>query len=483
MSVSRAQDAVGGALASRVRGIAGDAHVTVDPDRLDAWRVDGVRPGLWAVPADAEQVAALLTAAADTGAGVIPRGAGAHQHLGMPPARADLIVETTRLDGITDYTPADYVVAVRAGTRFRALQEALAANGQWLPLDPPGAADATIGGLVAANRNGPRRLLWGSIRDLVIGIRVALPTGEVIKAGGKVVKNVAGYDLAKLFIGSFGSCGIITDVTFKILPLPGDGVTVLVTAPDAAAAHALTTAVMRSYLLPSALEAANPGALAMLARAAGVSLPSGGGASGTGRWGVLLLAEGLGESRTRHIDEMRALTAAAGPGAALEVISGAPHDALWQAVAEFPSPASHPGGVVFRVGTPITRWLDVAAAAQAASDTPPAAVLAHAGVGLTYVAAAPGVAVSLADALGRCACGVSQGGAAGQAAPAGADTASGGAADALGGYVVVEAAPTALKPSLPVWGQAPPAVDLMRRLRAQYDPKGIMVPGRLGWLS
>ena len=219
-SVSRAQDRVGGAFASRVRDIVGDAHLTADPDRLDARRIDGVPPALWAVPADAEQVAALLTVAAENGAGVIPRGGGAHQHLGNPPARTDLVVETTRLAGITDYTPADYVVAVRAGTPFRELQQALAANGQWLPLDPPGARDATIGGLVAANRNGPRRLLWGSIRDLVIGIRVALPTGEVIKAGGKVVKNVAGYGLAKLFIGSFGSCGIITDVTFKILPLP-----------------------------------------------------------------------------------------------------------------------------------------------------------------------------------------------------------------------------------------------------------------------
>jgi glycolate oxidase FAD binding subunit len=467
-SVPRAQDRVGGAFASRIRDIVGDAHLIADPDRLDARRIDGVRPGLWTVPADAEQIAALLTAAAEAGAGVIPYGGGAHQHLGVPPARADLVVETTRLAGITDYTPADYVVAVRAGTPFRDVQTALAANGQWLPLDPPGAADATIGGLVAANRNGPRRLLWGSIRDLVIGIRVALPTGEVIKAGGKVVKNVAGYDLAKLFIGSFGSCGVITDVTFKILPLPGEGVTVLVTVANAAAAHALTTAVMRSFLLPSALEAASPDALAMLARRAGLSLPAGTGASGTGRWGVLLLAEGLEESRTRHVDEMRTLTASAGgPGAALEVYSGAPHDALWRAVAEFPSPASHPGGVVFRVGTPIARWLDAAQAVQAAAGNSPA-VLAHAGVGLTYVAAAPGEAAALADALARAAA----------AGPASADPPGG-----LGGYVVVESAPTPLKASLSVWGQAPPAVELMRRLRAQYDPKGIMVPGRLGWLS
>ena len=456
-SVSRAEDTVGDALGSRVRGIVGDAHLVADPARLDLWRVDGVRPGLGASPGDAEQVAALLTAAAETGAGVLPRGGGAHQHLGFPPARADLAVETTRLAGITDYTPADYVVAVRAGTRFPDLQRALAANGQWLPLDPPGAAEATIGGLVAANRNGPRRLLWGSIRDLVIGIRVALPTGEVIKAGGKVVKNVAGYDLAKLFIGSFGSCGIITDVTFKILPLPGDGVTVLVTVPTGAAAHALTTAVMRSYLLPSALEAASPEALRRLTGAAGIEAP------GTGGWGVLLLAEGLEESRTRHIDEMRALAASAGgPGAAAEVYSGPAHDALWRAVAEFPSPASQPGDVIFRVGTPISRWLDVAAAAQMAGGAD-GRVLAHAGVGLTYVAAGPDQGPGLAEALGR--------------------VAAAGTADGLGGYVVVEAAPPALKRSLPVWGQAPSAVDLMRRLRAQYDPKGIMVPGRLGWLS
>jgi glycolate oxidase FAD binding subunit len=450
----RIHDAVGGPLAARARAIVGESHLTVDPDRLDAWRIDGVRPGLRAVPADAEQVAALLTAAGESGAGVLPRGGGAHQHLGYPPSRADLVVDTTRLAGITDYTPADYVVAVRAGTPFRELQQALAANGQWLPLDPPGADTATIGGLVAANRNGPRRLLWGSVRDLVIGIRVALPTGEVIKAGGKVVKNVAGYDLGKLFIGSFGSCGVITEVTFKILPLPGEGVTVLVTVPDGAAAHALTTAVLRSYLLPSALEAVNPAALAALASAAGIAVPD-------RRWGVLLLAEGLAESRDRHVEEMRTLAAAA--GAAAEIVRGPAHTALWRAVAEFPSPAAHPGGVVFRAGTPITRWLDVAQAAAAADALGPApSIVAHAGVGLTYVAAAADQASALAQSLGRA------------AAPS----------DALpGGYAVVEAAPPALKASLPVWGETPSAVDLMRRLRAQYDPQGIMVPGRLGWLS
>jgi len=226
------------------------------------------------------------------------------------------------------------------------------------------------------------------------------------------------------------------------------------TVASAAAAHALTSAVLRSYLLPSALEAVSPVALAALTSAAGIGTPA-------GRWGVLLLAEGLPESRTRHVDEMRTM-AASSEGAGVEVYGGNAHEALWRAVAEFPSPGAHPGGVVFRAGTPIARWLHVAEAAGAVAGPPPA-VVAHAGVGLTYVAGAADQAPALAQALGRAV-----------AAPP---------ADALGGYAVVEVAPAALKASLPVWGEAPSAVDLMRRLRAQYDPKGIMVPGRLGWLS
>src|SRR5436853_402993 len=111
---------------------------------------------------------------------------------------------------------------------------------RWLPLDPPGMSVATVGGIIAANRNGPRRLLYGPIRDMVIGIRVALPTGEVIKAGGKVVKNVAGYDLTKLFIGSLGAAGVSVEATFKISPSPGQGQTILVTVATRAAPHELT---------------------------------------------------------------------------------------------------------------------------------------------------------------------------------------------------------------------------------------------------
>ena len=434
-------------LPDRAREIVGPEQVVTDPAALAPYAVDGVSPGAAARPGTAEEAAALLTAAAERGAGVLPRGAGEHQHLGGVPARADLVIDATRLVGIVDYEPADYVAAVRAGTPLASLQAELGRNDQWLPLDPPGGQRATLGGLIAANRNGPRRLLFGAIRDMLIGVRVALPTGEVIKAGGKVVKNVAGYDLTKLFIGSLGAAGVITEATFKISPRPGDGVTVCVTLPDLAAAHALTTSVMRSYLLPSALEAANPAALAHLAAAAGMAVPQ------PGSWGVLLLAEGLAESRARHVDEMRRLVG----GGAMEVLDGAVHAALWSAVAEFPSPATHPGAVVCRAGGPIGRWADLArAAGTVRTAAGMVQILARAGVGLIYAAGAADDGLAIAGALDR-------------------------AAAEVGGYAVVEVAPPALKPRLPVWGEPPGGLDLMRRLRAQFDPRGIMVPGRLGW--
>ncbi len=433
------------ALSDRVRAVVGADHLDADPASLAAYAVDGIAPSLVARPATPEETAALLAAAGELGAGVLPRGAGAHQHLGGVPSRADLVVETTRQTGITDYTPADYVVAVRAGTRLRDLQAELARHNQWLPLDPPGSARATVGGIVAANRNGPRRLLWGSVRDLIIGIRVALPTGEVIKAGGKVVKNVAGYDLAKLFIGSLGGAGVITEATFKISPLPGDGVTIAVAVPDLESAYALATSVMRSQLLPAALEVANPPALRRLGEAAALPALDG------GMWGVLMLAEGLEESRTRHIDEMRSLVQAP---ARMDVIEGASHRALWDAIAEFPSPETHPGRVVWRAGVPIARWDAVARAGSAGSE--PVEIVAHAGVGLVYAAAPAAQADAVAGSIGRA------------------------AADA-GGYAVIESAPPALKARLPVWGAEPGGLALMRKLRGAYDPRGIMIPGRLGW--
>lgn len=202
-------------------------------------------------PSDAQGCAAALRSAAAAGRTVRVRGSGTKADLGeaLP---ADSALRTARLDGVVDHVPGDLTVTVRAGMRLRELQRTLAERGQFLPLDPPH-ADATIGGVIAANSNGFGTLRYGAVRDLLIGTTTALADGTLAHAGGRVVKNVAGYDLNKLLVGSFGTLGVIVEATFRVLPMPiARGGSVSVVA-DAVTAFASAGAIVRTSLRPTAL--------------------------------------------------------------------------------------------------------------------------------------------------------------------------------------------------------------------------------------
>src|SRR2546423_6530015 len=177
----------------------------LDASAAQALAVDGVVPRFVAAPGSIEELGAVLRTAADQGWAVSPRGGGTKMGLGNPPRALDLVLDTCGLRGLVDYTPADMTVTVRAGTGLADLQAELAVHGQMLALDPPFAEEATIGGILATNDSGPHRLGYGTARDLVIGTRVVGMDGRATKAGGKVVKNVTGYDLNKLYIGSLGT--------------------------------------------------------------------------------------------------------------------------------------------------------------------------------------------------------------------------------------------------------------------------------------
>lgn len=182
--------------------------------------VDGVEPALVCVPATQADVAAALAAASEIDAAVIAFGGGSNVGIGMPPARYDAALDMRRLDRVVEYEPADLTITAEAGIRLADLQSRLRENGQWLPLDPAVAPEATIGGILAVNASGPARVAHGTARDLVIGMSVATADGQVVKSGGRVVKNVAGYDMAKLHIGAHGTLGVILQVSFKVAPLP-----------------------------------------------------------------------------------------------------------------------------------------------------------------------------------------------------------------------------------------------------------------------
>src|SRR5262245_55087975 len=169
---------------------------------------------------NADELAGALREAAERDQPVVPWGAGTLQHLGAAPPPGALTLHTGALDRIVEYNPADLTITVEAGVPLGAIQEALRPHGQWLPWDPPASTEATVGGLLAAGASGPLRLGYGTPRDWVLGMRVALGDGRLVKSGGKVVKNVAGYDAHKLHIGALGTLGVIVAATFKVAPLP-----------------------------------------------------------------------------------------------------------------------------------------------------------------------------------------------------------------------------------------------------------------------
>jgi len=241
--------------------------------------VAGVQPRMVATPGSTEEASALLRAAAGLRLAVVPRGTGTRLHWGNPPERCDLVIDTTLLDQVIEHAAGDLVATVQAGLRLDRLAELLGSAGQRLALDPPAlnrqppgrqapgrrapgppapswpaSGRGTVGGVLATGAAGPLRLRYGTGRDLLIGITVVRADGVVAKSGGKVVKNVAGYDLGKLYAGSAGTLGLITQATFRLHPLPAR--TAYVTAACAAAVDVcrVIDAVMRSPASPVAAE-------------------------------------------------------------------------------------------------------------------------------------------------------------------------------------------------------------------------------------
>jgi glycolate oxidase FAD binding subunit len=384
--------------------------------------VDGVAPSWVATPGSTAEVAEVLRAAAEHSLTVVARGTGSKLGWGAPPSGVDVVVDTTRMDRIVEHAAGDLIVHVQAGITLAALQEALAPAGQRLGLDP--VVPGTIGGLVATGGSGPLRLSHGGVRDLLIGVTMVRADGVVAKAGGKVVKNVAGYDLGKLLTGSWGTLGIVTEAIFRLHPLPVAARWVTVGVDTAETANARVQAVVHSQLVASAVELDRP-------------------ADGPATLGVLV--EGIEAGVAGRADSLLALL---GPGATA-------HDT---APAWWGLPPWTPGEVALKLTHEIAglpRLLDALDTAAGAHGLR-AAVRGAAGVGVLH-AALPGDADPPAVA-------------------AVVDTVRGASA-AWGGDVVVVDAPAPVKAALDVWGPVR-GLDLMRRVKDQFDPEHRLAPGR-----
>ena len=402
---------------------------------------DGVEPPRIAEPGTPEELARCLRWARDAGLKVTPRGGGTKMGWGNPPAACDLLLSTARLDRVLEHAWADMTVIAEAGCRVADLQQALGVHGQHLALDPLWPRQATVGGILATNDSGTLRLRHGSLRDLIIGITVALPDGTLAKSGGKVVKNVAGYDLAKLFTGALGTLGVIVQAIFRLHPLPRQ---------------------TRSLTFSGTPEALNPLLLAILAARLtplGLQLRA---ASGGARLDVRF--DGTAAGIEAQVDQLRRLAAGV-PGASLFAEAAAEagdmwtaHQALWDRAADAPAASA----LVAKLSVLPTHVAAVCAQIErAAAARSLTWDMVMQGVGAGYVRfdgeepALRAALLELREAL-----------------------AGGGAQQGGGGSLVALGCPPAVKRGLDVWGAASDAQPVMVRIKQRFDPDGTLSPGR-----
>jgi glycolate oxidase FAD binding subunit len=242
---------------SRINDIVGARNVVTDPQDISAYAVDGVAPQIAARPATPQEVSELITFAAAENLAVIPTGARTKLSIGMPPARYDFAVDVTRLDRIISYDPGDLTLSVEPGIPLARLAKTLAEHNQFLPLDAPCFDVTTVGGTLASGVDSPLRQAYGTARDFVLGMEFVSGEGALTKSGGRVVKNVSGYDLHKLMLGAIGSLGVITRINFKTFPLPPSERGFAASFASCEEALSLRQKIAASSISPSTLEILN----------------------------------------------------------------------------------------------------------------------------------------------------------------------------------------------------------------------------------
>lgn len=392
----------------------------------------GVTPEAVYEPSTSEEAEEAVREAARDGRSLAFVGGGTDLERGSPPERLGAVIRTGRLARVLEHAPSDQIAIVEAGVTLASLQETLASAGQRLALDPPSPGRATAGGIVAGNAFGPRRARFGSVRDLIIGISFVRADGALARGGGKVVKNVAGFDLPKLMVGSLGTLGLITSATFRLHPIPEEELTIHLAGRAADGVRTLVSGIRLAQLEPTSVVA--------------VWRPD-------GRFDVGLRFEGFRAGVAEQRDRLTALLRE-GAGASCEILDAASARTFW---------ARHDK---LRTEKPLRGRL---ALLQAQIEPLAGEILPE----LLSSLEDPGFAWHATLGLGFFS------GSAADPGPASAAilTARRRVAE-RGGTLTLDAAPAAVRERVDVWGPAPAALSLMRSMKERLDPHRRFAPGR-----
>ena len=417
----------------------------VDGFRAEAWAVCDRVPHAVAFPESEDEVAQVMTMATAEGWRCVPSGKGTWLRGGQPPQAIDVVVSTTRMDRVLAYEPDDLFIDAEAGIGLDLLARRVADGGQWLPLDPPGAMRGSLGATVSTASAGPLQAGYGTPRDHVLGVTLATGDGRLLRLGGKVVKNVAGFDLLKLVLGSWGTLGVITSVTSRLHPLPEIDRTLLFRTPDVQSATALARAVAGSPVSLAAVELLAPGARE---RRDGTNAP--------------LVAVRIMESQAaaEEVDRIVSQRAEAAPFMRRD---GLDSEAIFENVRAMEDGAE----LVLRLSLLPSRLLDLVEMAQGLTELADpdvgwgARMAAHAQTGVLRVMVErmhrqDGWLESAVSSLASLRLSL----------------------ESEGGSMVISQGPAELAESMEAWGETGPANGLMRGLQKEFDPASILSLGR-----
>lgn len=409
-----------------LQGIVGESKIH---EATEADRIDGAQPQVVVEPETAEQVAEVLKFARSEGVSVATRGGGTKMGWGNIPLAAEIVLSTKKMTDIIEHEPGDQVVRVHAGAKLSYVQQSLFKANQMIALDPPNSLkDATIGGVIAANDSGPRRYKYNTTRDIIIGTKVVLADGTIAKSGGKVVKNVAGYDLGKLYTGSLGTLGVIVEANFRLHPLPEAARTVAVEVETPQQAQGAMMALWHSQVEASAIEL-HWGGEKKLISALLESIPDG-----------VEAKEELAHVLLKPFGEVRQL-----------------NDDEYDDLGPYPRPDGANGEVVIKAAAPPAELAGLIEVLTNATNRRgiSANLRGHAATGIVF-SGLSGDEDAVVEAVEE-------------------------AREILvrrGGSLVVREAPVSFKRRVDVWGPAGDYLGLTRRLKEKFDAAGTLSPGR-----
>lgn len=426
------------ALRDGLRHIVGETGFLKE-DHVSAYAFDNTAPKVVVMPKSVQEIQDVLRFASEQDLSVMPAGAGTKLGIGNLAEKTDLVLSTIGLNKVIEYEPADLTVTVESGIRLANLQNELAQHGQFLPLNPPYADQCTIGGIVATNSSGPLRLRYGTARNLVLGLQVVHASGTVVKSGGKVVKNVAGYDLNKLYIGAFGTLGIITEVTLKLAPLPAREAILAAQFQNVQDAVRTGLSIVSSQTLPTFVNLCTNVYIDELSEKKPTLLIGFGGDAETVTWQL---------NTTQSLVEQNGAMG-------VQIIEEKSRVRVSHAIQEFTAIDRPSDAVVVKVNLKRSDIAELAGTAQEIADD----MMALLGNGVLYIKTPIDSKTDfqqLADTLTQLRQRVID----------------------AGGNLIIEAAPPELKQQIDVWGSIGSTLNLMKQVKTKFDIGGILNPGR-----